>query len=92
VDRARRVGEVMSADEADVLIAAAYLHDIGYAPALMRTGCHPVDAAIYLRELGEERLAGLVAYHSGQRRKRVCEGSETNSGSFSGSGRRWPML
>jgi HD domain len=65
VDRARRVGEVISPDEADVLIAASYLHDIGYAPALVRTGFHPVDGAMHLRELGEERLAGLVAYHSG---------------------------
>jgi hypothetical protein len=65
VERARRVCEAMSSDEGDVLIAAAYLHDIGYAPTLARTGFHPLDGAVHLRELGEERLAGLVAHHSG---------------------------
>ncbi len=65
VERARRVGEVAVPDESEVLVAAAYLHDIGYAPKLARTGFHPLDGALYLRELGEERLAGLVAYHSG---------------------------
>lgn len=65
VERARRVGEAMVPDESEMLIAAAYLHDIGYAPTLVGTGFHPLDGALHLRELGEERLAGLVAYHSG---------------------------
>jgi HD superfamily phosphodiesterase len=46
-------------------MAAAYLHDIGYVPTLARTRFHPLDGARHLRELGEERLVGLVAYHSG---------------------------
>jgi len=62
---ARRASEAMAEDEGEMLVAAAYLHDIGYAPTLARTGFHPLDGALYLRELGEERLAGLVAYHSG---------------------------
>jgi hypothetical protein len=49
------------------LIAAAYLHDLGYAPALVETGFHGLDGARHLRALGQERLAGLVAYHSGAR-------------------------
>lgn len=32
---------------------------------LRGTGFHPLDGAVHLRELGEERLAGLVVYHSG---------------------------
>jgi hypothetical protein len=55
----------MAQDEGEMLLAAAYLHDIGYAPTLARTGFHPLDGAVHLRELGEERLAGLVAHHSG---------------------------
>jgi HD superfamily phosphodiesterase len=55
----------MSSDDGEMLVAAAYLHDIGYASTLVRTGFHPLDGATHLRELGEERLAGLVAYHSG---------------------------
>ena len=51
----------------DTLVAAAYLHDIGYAPELAATGFHPLDGARWLRSLGHERLACLVAYHSGAR-------------------------
>jgi HD superfamily phosphodiesterase len=40
----KRVG-VMSAD----LLAAAWLHDIGYAPNLVSTGLHPLDGVRYLR-------------------------------------------
>jgi len=66
VGRARRVSEAMAEEEeGEMLVAAAYLHDIGYAPTIARTGFHPLDGALHLRELGEERLAGLVAYHSG---------------------------
>jgi HD superfamily phosphodiesterase len=60
VARSRRSGE-----DADVLVAAAYLHDIGYAPAIRRSGFHPLDGAVHLRALNHERLARLVAFHSG---------------------------
>lgn len=50
--------------DATYLIAAAYLHDIGYVPALSRTGFHPLDGAYYLRDAGHTRLASLVAHHS----------------------------
>jgi hypothetical protein len=58
---------VVSESERDVLVASAYLHDIGYAPSLAVTGCHALDGARHLRDLGHDRLAGLVAYHSGSR-------------------------
>jgi hypothetical protein len=67
---ARRVGLALAdlADEdRDLLVAAAYLHDIGYAPSLNRLGFHPVDGARFLRQHGQERLACLVAHHSGAR-------------------------
>ena len=63
--QARRVAEVLSAEDGDVLIAAAFLHDVGYAPSLNRLGFHSVDGAHFLRGHGQERLACLVAYHSG---------------------------
>jgi len=50
-----------------MLITAAWLHDLGYAPSLAQTGLHALDGARHLRALGQERLAGLVAYHSGSR-------------------------
>jgi hypothetical protein len=42
-----------------------WLHDIGYAPELAGTGCHPLDGARYLRRIGvDEQVVSLVAYHS----------------------------
>jgi putative nucleotidyltransferase with HDIG domain len=49
----------------DDLVAAAWLHDIGYAPDLVETGFHPLDGARYLRRAGvDEQVVNLVAYHS----------------------------
>ncbi len=48
-----------------LLVAAAWLHDIGYAPDLVDTGFHPLDGGRFLRRQGaDERLACLVAHHS----------------------------
>jgi putative nucleotidyltransferase with HDIG domain len=47
------------------LIAAAYLHDIGYSYPLVGTGFHPIDGARFLQAIGAPaRLAALVAHHS----------------------------
>ncbi|MCZ7425882.1 HD domain-containing protein [Micromonospora sp. WMMA1949] len=57
---ARLVGE-----DRHLLVAAAFLHDIGYSPEIRETGFHALDGARWLRRNGfEPRLAGLVAYHS----------------------------
>jgi len=57
---------VLPADEREILVAAAWLHDIGYAPALATTGLHPLDGARHLEALGvDRRLCCLVAHHSG---------------------------
>ena len=50
--------------EGEVLVMAAWLHDIGYAAPLAKTGFHHLDGANYLGERGEHRLACLVAHHS----------------------------
>lgn len=48
------------------VVAAAWLHDIGYAPMLVKTGFHPLDGAAYLRETGwPTEVCSLVAYHTG---------------------------
>jgi hypothetical protein len=65
--QADRVAAVLSPEDGELLVAAALLHDVGYAPALNRLGFHPVDGAQYLRAQGQERLACLVAHHSGAR-------------------------
>jgi integrase len=49
----------------DDLVAAAWLHDIGYAPDLAVTGFHPLDGARYLRRAGVDgQVVSLVGYHS----------------------------
>ena len=65
--QARRVSVALAPEDRPYLIAAAWLHDVGYAPRLNRLGFHPVDGARYVRQQGQERLAALVAYHSGAR-------------------------
>jgi HD domain len=53
-------------DHAEVLTAAALLHDIGYAPSVEATGFHPLDGARYLRDVqhADDLLCRLVAHHS----------------------------
>lgn len=53
-------------EDAELLAAAAWLHDIGYAPGLAKTGFHPIDGARYLRDVegADPRLCALVAHHS----------------------------
>jgi hypothetical protein len=78
---ARGLGAILDQEDRRYLVAAAYLHDIGYAPGLQRTGLHQLDGARYIRSLGAERLAGLVAHHSESRfeiRLRGC-GEELTS-------------
>jgi hypothetical protein len=65
VRNAYQIGVIFNEADHAFLIAAAYLHDIGYAPSLQKTGFHPIDGANYLRQHNQERLASLVAYHSG---------------------------
>jgi len=36
----------------DTLVCADWLHDIGYAPALVATGFHPLDGARFLESVG----------------------------------------
>ncbi|MDX8144507.1 HD domain-containing protein [Lentzea sp. BCCO 10_0061] len=56
---------LFSRDDADLLVAAAVLHDIGYSPELAKTGFHPLDGACYLRGVGMDgRLCALIAHHS----------------------------
>src|SRR6478735_883296 len=63
--RARSLAAVLGAD-ADLLEAAAWVHDIGYAPGLAATGLHQLDGARYLRDAqhADAMLCRLVAYQS----------------------------
>ena len=63
--RARSLAPVLGAD-AELLEAAAWLHDIGYAPGLATTGLHQLDGARYLRDAqhADAMLCRLIAHHS----------------------------
>jgi putative nucleotidyltransferase with HDIG domain len=63
--QARSLAPVLGADS-DLLEAAAWLHDIGYAPGLALTGLHALDGARYLRDTqcANAMLCRLVANHS----------------------------
>ena len=63
--RAAEFGDVHDHRTTRLLIAAGYVHDIGYAPSLHDTGFHPIDGARHLRRLGfHEHLVSLVAHHT----------------------------
>lgn len=55
-------------DDTDLVTAAAWLHDIGYVPALASpgSGFHPLDGARHLRDVehADSVLCRLVAHHS----------------------------
>lgn len=63
--KAESMQQAFDVEDRGVLAAAAWLHDIGYNPAVVDTGLHALDGARWLRMLGaDERVACLVAYHS----------------------------
>ena len=63
--KAAWLGSVVPPADADLLVSAAWLHDVGYAPDIIDTGLHSLDGARWLLRNGwDSRLAGLVANHS----------------------------
>ncbi|NNJ03047.1 HD domain-containing protein [Streptomyces sp. PKU-MA01144] len=64
-ERARIIAPILGED-AELLEAAAVLHDVGYSPDLAKTGFHPLDGARYLRDVADAdvRVIRLVAHHS----------------------------
>src|SRR4051794_38803960 len=63
--KAERVAAVVNEAERPILVAAAWLHDVGYAPGIAATGLHALDGARWLRAQGvDARLVSLVANHS----------------------------
>lgn len=57
--------DVLGLPDSDELVAAAWLHDIGYAPTIARTGFHPLDGALHLAAEGwPDQVVLLVAHHS----------------------------
>ncbi|WP_044882853.1 MULTISPECIES: HD domain-containing protein [Frankia] len=62
---AREVSAAVDPGDRDLLVAAAWLHDIGYAPPIGHLRFHPVDGARFLEaQDAPGRLCALVAHHS----------------------------
>lgn len=52
-------------EDAELLAAAAVLHDVGYAPEAVDTGQHMIDGARFLRAHDvDERICYIVAHHT----------------------------
>ena len=66
-ESAAGLARVLTPDWAEDIVAAAWLHDIGYAPDLADTEFHPIDGAAYLvnHQPQLDNLVGLVAHHTG---------------------------
>jgi putative nucleotidyltransferase with HDIG domain len=64
--KAARLAPLLPAEhDRHTLVAAAVLHDIGYAPSVAETGFHPLDGARRLRSIEfDSRVAALVAHHT----------------------------
>lgn len=63
--KAGQISVVLPLDERPILLAAAWLHDVGYATEAAKTGFHALDGARWLRDRGfDERIVRLVAHHS----------------------------
>jgi putative nucleotidyltransferase with HDIG domain len=70
--RASELARAVDDAERETLTAAAWLHDIGYAPAIAHTEFHPLDGARFLRDEGwPPEVVNLVAHHSGARYEAV---------------------
>src|SRR5664279_2270283 len=66
--KSEEVAVLFEPDEAADLVAAAWLHDIGYAPWLVGIRMHALDGGWFLQERHfPERVSQLVGHHSGAR-------------------------
>ncbi|MBG6063752.1 DUF3631 domain-containing protein [Micromonospora ureilytica] len=63
--KASEVSMILDEVERPLLVAAAWLHDIAYAPEVIDTGLHALGGARWLPQHGYgERVVALVAHHS----------------------------
>lgn len=63
--KAAEVGLALGVEQVDVLVTAAYLHDVGYAEAAARAGMHQLDGALFLKDRGfDADVCRIVAHHT----------------------------
>jgi hypothetical protein len=64
-DKAAMLSSLLPPEDRANLVAAAWLHDIGYAPGVASSGLHSLDGARWLVARGfDPAVVDLVAYHS----------------------------
>jgi putative nucleotidyltransferase with HDIG domain len=81
--QAEQIAPVVGPLDRDLLVCAAWLHDIGHADGLSRTGFHPLDGADHLLAAGwPERLAALVAHQCEARALAAAQGLEQELARF----------
>ena len=81
--RADKVANGLLRDQRDEVIAAAWLHDIGYSPLVRASGFHPLDGAAFLRSEGfPDVVSSLVAFHSGASEEAKERGLEESLSRF----------
>lgn len=81
--RAEFLTAVVEVGQAHTLVAAAWLHDIGYAEELRKTGFHPLDGASFLERSGwPPEIYNLVAHHSGARFLASAAGLDSQIGRY----------
>ena len=82
-ERAGWVSQILNETDRDYLLAAAWAHDLGYAPEIKKTGFHPLDGANYICNTSkDQRLACLVAHHSEARFEAHLRGFEQELSRF----------
>lgn len=61
------LARALTPEKVEPIVAAAWLHDIGYAPALAANGFHPIDGAAHITRTRPQwaNVASLVAHHTG---------------------------
>lgn len=80
---AEKVASSVLRAQRDEVIAAAWLHDIGYGPRVRNSGFHPLDGAAFLRDEGFPNVvSSLVAFHSGAAEEADERGLEDSLSQF----------
>lgn len=66
-ETAEWLAEALDAVFPETIVAAAWLHDVGYAPELAQTGFHPIDGAAYVSHAAPNLRSAinLIAHHTG---------------------------
>lgn len=76
--RATELTSSLGCPSVEEIVAAAWLHDVGYADTVAVTGFHPVDGALFARSEGfPELVVSLIAFHTGAEEEAAQRGLST---------------